>query len=475
MTAERGHWDGRAHPVRDNVTGLERSAHIGTGGQLSTQAQAGQDGFAGGARETLTVIDNRTGRSFELAIADGALRAIDLRQIALDDGEGLASYDPGFSNTAACRSAITHIDGEAGVLQHRGYRIEELCEHSTFIEVAYLLVNGDLPSASQLEHWSNEVGTRNFVHENVKSFLQGFRYDAQPMAILAAAVGALSTFYTDAGEVHDKDARERQVARLLAKIPTLAAFSYRHLTGRPYVYPEDDLSYAGNLLSMMFRMSELKYEFDPRVERTLDVLLMLHADHEQNASTTAVRAVGSTHVNPYAAVAAGVAALSGPMRGAADEAVLVMLRRIGRVEDVPQFLASVRAGRERLMGFGHWVYKTHDPRARILREQLDALYELRGKNPLAEIAYELEKRALEDEFFTSRRLFPNVDLYSGLTYEAIGVPAAMFPVMFALARSAGWLAQWLEMVKDPEQQSVRPRQIYVGELGREYVPVAKRG
>ena len=446
-----------------------------TGGPVSASTQAAQHDLAGATRNTLTVIDNRTGRSFELAIADGAVRATDLRQIALDNSEGLASYDPGFTNTAACRSAITHIDGEAGGLQHRGYRIEELCEHSTFLEVAYLLVKGELPSAAQLEHWNREVGTRNFVHENVKGFLEGFRYDAHPMAMLAAAVGALSTFYPDAGEVQDEDARERQVARLLAKMPTLAAFSYRHLTGRPYVYPEDDLSYSGNLLSMMFRMSELKYEPDPQLERTLDVLLMLHADHEQNASTTAVRAVGSTHVNPYAAVAAGVAALSGPMRGAADEAVLVMLRRIGRVEDVPQFLASVRAGRERLMGFGHWMYKTHDPRAKVLRGQLDALYEMSGKTPLAEIAYELEKRTLEDEFFISRRLFPNVDLYSGLTYEAIGVPVAMFPVMFALARSAGWLAQWLEMVKDPEQQSVRPRQIYVGELGRNYVSVAGRG
>jgi len=448
---------------------------MGAGGDPSPQAQTEHDGFAGRSRNTVTVIDNRTARSFELEIAEGAVRATDLRQIALANGEGLASYDPGFTNTASCRSAITHIDGEAGLLQHRGYRIEALCEHSTFLEVAYLLINGELPTAAQLERWSHEVGTRNFVHENVKSFLEGFRYDAPPMAMLAAAVGALSTFYSDAGEVHDEGARERQVLRLLAKMPTLGAFSYRHLTGRPYVYPEDDLSYTGNLLSMMFRMSEMKYQPDPGVERALDVLLMLHADHEQNASTTAVRAVGSTHVNPYAAVAAGVAALSGPMRGAADEAVLAMLRRIGRVEDVPEFLAGVRAGRERLMGFGHWMYKTYDPRARILREQLDALYEVRGKHPLAEIAHELEKRALEDEFFTSRRLFPNIDLYSGLTYEAIGVPVAMFPVMFALARSAGWLAQWLEMVKDPEQQSVRPRQVYIGLPVRDYVPVAERG
>jgi citrate synthase len=425
-------------------------------------------------RNTLTVIDNRTGRSYEMAIDDGAVRSEDLKQMALDGDDGLVSFDPGFTNTAACRSAITHIDGEAGILQHRGYSIETLCENSTFLEVAYLLINGDLPNAGQLGGWLHEVNTRNFVHENVKRFLQGFRYDAHPMAMLAASVGALSSFYPDAGEVHDQDARERQVVRLLAKMPTLAAFSYRHGIGQPYVYPEDDLTYAGNLLSMMFRMSELKYEPDARVERALDVLLMLHADHEQNASTTAVRAVGSTHVNPYSAVAAGVAALSGPMRGAADEAVLVMLRQIGTVANVPDFLTSVKTGHERLMGFGHWIYKTYDPRARILREQLDALDEIRGKNPLAEIARELESHALEDEYFTSRRVYPNIDLYSGLTYEAIGVPPAMFPVMFALARCAGWLAQWVEMVKDPEQLTVRPRQIYTGQLDRRYVPAALR-
>ena len=425
-------------------------------------------------RNTVTVIDNRTGRSCELAIEDGALRAQDLGQIALDGGRGLVSFDPGFTNTAACRSAITHVDGEAGILQHRGYRIEALCAHSTFLEVAYLLIYGDLPRVAQLEQWKREVSTHKFVHENIKSFLRGFRYDAQPMAMLAASVGALSSFYPDASEVHDQQARGRQVVRLLAKMPTLAAFAFRHVLGQPYVYPEDDLTYAGNLLSMMFRMSELKYDPDPRMERALDVLLMLHADHEQNASTTAVRAVGSTHVDPYSAVAAGVAALSGPMRGAADEAVLQMLRRIGAVANVPDFLTSVKAGHERLMGFGHWMYKTYDPRARVLREQLDALYEIKGKQPLGAIARELESRALDDEFFTSRRVYPNVDLYSGLTYEAIGVPATMFPVMFALARSAGWIAQWHEMVSDPEQQTVRPQQIYTGELDRDYLPIAER-
>jgi citrate synthase len=422
-------------------------------------------------RNTLTLIDNRTGRSAELAIEDGAVRTADLSRPV----DGLVVYDPGLTSTATCRSAITYIDGEAGVLEHRGYRIEALCEHSTFVEVAYLLIRGDLPTEVQLDRWMHEIGTHKFVHENVKSFLEGFRYDAHPMAMLAASVGALSSFYPDAADVHDEQARERQVVRLLAKMPTLAAFSYRHLKGQPYVYPEDDLGYAGNLLSMMFRMSELKYQPDALIERALDTLLMLHADHEQNASTTAVRAVGSTHVNPYSAVAAGVAALSGPMRGAADEAVLKMLRRIGTIDAVPDYLARVKAGHERLMGFGHSVYKTHDPRARILRDRLEDLYQARGRDRLVEIADELANRALEDEFFTSRTLYPNLDLYSGLTYQAIGVPVPLFAVMFALARSAGWIAQWLEMVKDPEQTTVRPRQLYTGQVNRAWLPVARRG
>ncbi len=422
-------------------------------------------------RNTVTVIDNRSGRTIELPIEDGAIRTALLLSGPPD---GLVAYDPGLTNTAVCRSKITYIDGDAGVLQHRGYAIEELAERSTFLEVAYLLIKGELPTGEELDRWRYEVGTRKFVHENVKAFLEGFRYDAHPIAMVAAAVGALSSFYPDAGDVHDDQARERQVVRLLAKMPTLAAFSYRHLQGQPYVYPEDHLSYAGNLLSMMFRMSELRYEPDSVVERALDTLLIVHADHEQNASTTAVRAVGSTHVHPYAAVAAGVDALSGPMRGAADEAVLTMLRRIETPSAVPGFLARVKSGRERLMGFGHWVYRTHDPRARILRGRLDELYQARGHNQLVEVADELAARALEDEYFTSRGLYPNLDLYSGLTYEAIGVPAPMFPVMFALARSAGWIAQWLEMVTDPEQTTVRPRQLYAGELDRRYVPIAER-
>ena len=438
-------------------------------GQAEDRSGEGSDGSA--SRSTLTVEDNRTGERFELPIENDAIRSSQLRH----ETGGLAFYDPGLSSTAVCRSAITYIDGEAGILQHRGYRIEALCEHSTFLELAYLLIKGELPTVAQYASWLHEIGTRNFVHENVKGFIAGFRYDARPIAMVAASVGALSSFYTDADQVYDEDARERQVVRLLAKMPTLAAFSYRHLLGQPYVHPEDHLSYTGNLLSMMFRMSELRYIPDPVVERALDVLLMLHADHEQNASTTAVRAVGSTHVNPYAAVAAGVAALSGPMRGGAAQDVLSMLRGIGSPSQVPEFLARVKSEHERLLGFGHWVYKTYDPRARVLRRQLEQLYEDRRPNPLFGIADALEQRVLEDEYFTSRRLYPNLDLYSGLTYEALGIGPPMFPVMFALARSAGWIAQWVEMVTDPEQTTFRPRQLYTGTPSREYVAADERG
>jgi citrate synthase len=427
------------------------------------------------SRSTLTVTDNRTGESFEIPIEHGAIRASELTsRFDGSSGPGLVVYDPGFGHTAACMSAITNIHLEPGVLEHRGYRIEDLCEHSNFVEMAYLLIRGELPTAEELRRWERELSVRKFVHENVKGFIQGFRYDAQPMAMLGAAVGALGSFYPDADEVLDEAAREFQILRLLAKMPTLAALAYRHGTGRPFVLPSDELSYVGNLLSMLFRMSELAYEVDPRTERALEVLLMLHADHEQNASTTAVRAVGSTHVNPYAAIAAGVAALSGPMRGGAAMAVLRMLRQIERPENVAPYLDRVKEGSERLPGFGHWVYKAYDPRARILRRQLDSLYADREPDSLLAVADELAARAVEDEYFVSRRVFPNMDLYSGLTYEAIGIPTNMFGVMFAVARSAGWLAQWLEMVMDPEQGSVRPRQVYVGAEGREYVPLDRR-
>ena len=446
-----------------------------TGSAAEGGAQAAGDGAAA-AQETLTVTDNRTGESYQLPIAEGTVRAIDLRQIKTDDHDfGLMAYDPAYTNTASCRSAITYIDGEAGILQHRGYPIEQLCEHSSYLEVAYLLINGTLPTSEQLENWIEEITIHTFVHENVKGFMEGFRYDANPMGMLVASVGGLSTFYPDASRIHDEQIRMVQIIRLLAKMPTLAAFAFRHNMGQPYVYPDNDLRYAGNFLGMMYKMTELKYEPDPRLERALDVLFILHADHEQNASTSAVRSVGSTQVDPYTAVAAGVAALYGPLHGGANEAALRMLSRIGSVENIPDFLEGVKAGNERLMGFGHRVYKNYDPRARIIRKHLDDVFEVRGKSPLLDVASELEKRALDDEYFTSRKLYPNVDFYSGLIYEALGLPVAMFPVMFAIGRTSGWIAQWLEMVQDPEQKIARPRQIYTGERDRDYMPIEQRG
>jgi citrate synthase len=430
---------------------------------------------SGALADTLTVIDNRTGTTYELPISDGTVRAMDLRQIKTGAGDfGLMAYDPAYTNTASCRSSITYIDGDAGILQHRGYPIEQLCEHSSYLEVAYLLINGALPTQEQLTGWVDEITIHTFVHENVKDFMQGFRYDANPMGMLVASVGALSTFYPDANRIHEERVRAIQIIRLLAKMPTLAAFAFRHNMGQPYVYPDNDLSYAGNFLAMMYKMTELKYEPDPRLERALDVLFILHADHEQNASTSAVRSVGSTQVDPYSAVAGGVAALYGPLHGGANEAALRMLARIESVENIPAFLEGVKAGNERLMGFGHRVYKNYDPRARIIRKYLDDVFEVRGKSPLLDVATELEKRALDDEYFTSRKLYPNVDFYSGLIYEALGLPVAMFPVMFAIGRTSGWIAQWLEMVLDSEQKIARPRQIYTGERDLDYVPIEQR-
>ncbi|MGH2880514.1 MAG: citrate synthase [Solirubrobacteraceae bacterium] len=437
-----------------------------------------QDASTDGARaaQSLSVTDNRTGKTYELPVTDGTVRAMDLRQIKVsDDDFGLMAYDPAYTNTASCRSAITYIDGEAGILQHRGYPIEQLCEHSSYLEVAYLLIHGELPTRAQLDEWVYEITIHTFVHENVKDFMQGFRYDANPMGMLVASVGALSTFYPDANQIHDEDVRAIQIIRLLAKMPTLAAFAFRHNMGQPYVYPDNDLRYAGNFLAMMYKMTELKYQPDPRLQKALDVLFILHADHEQNASTSAVRSIGSTQVDPYSAVAGGVAALYGPLHGGANEQALRMLRRIERVENIPDFLAGVKAGEERLMGFGHRVYKNYDPRARIIRKHLDAVFEVRGKSPLLDIATELEKRALDDDYFTSRKLYPNVDFYSGLIYEALGLPVAMFPVMFAIGRTSGWIAQWLEMVQDSEQKIARPRQIYTGPRDRDYVPLDRRG
>jgi citrate synthase len=444
---------------------------------MSTETKHGADhAEVANSGETLTVTDNRTGKSYEIPIVDGTIRATELRKIKTDDDDfGLMTYDPAFMATASCRSAITYIDGDQGILEYRGYPIEQLAERSTYLEVAYLLVHGSLPTQAQLDSWTHEITIHTFVHENVKEFMQGFRYDAHPMGMLLASVGALSTFYPEANAIKDEEARYMQVIRLIAKMPTLAAFSYRHNRGMPYVYPDNDLSYPGNFLGMIYKMTELKYGPDPRLEHALDVLFILHADHEQNCSTSAVRAVGSSQVDPYSAVAAGVAALYGPLHGGANEAVLRMLRRIETKDNVPAFIEGVKAGNERLMGFGHRVYKNFDPRAKIIKKACDEVFEVTGRNPLLDIAAELERIALEDEYFVSRQLYPNVDFYSGLIYEALGMPVEMFPVLFAIGRTSGWIAQWLEMIDDPEQKIARPRQIYTGGRGREYVPIDQRG
>jgi citrate synthase len=440
-----------------------------------TDTKAAGDGVAGDGQGTLSVTDNRTGRSYEIEITDGTVRSTDFRQIKVaDDDFGLMTYDPAYMNTASCRSEITFLDGEAGVLEYRGYPIEQLAEQSTYLEVAYLLVHGDLPTSKQLEEWIGEITIHTFVHENVKGFMQGFRHDAHPMGMLLGSVGALSTFYPDANEIKDPVNRHIQTIRLIAKMPTLAAFAYRHNMGMPYVYPDNDLAYSGNFLSMMYKMTELKYEPDPRLERALDILFILHADHEQNCSTSAVRSVGSSQVDPYSAIAAGVAALYGPLHGGANEAVLRMLKRIETTENIPDFIKGVKEGNERLMGFGHRVYKNYDPRAKIIKKATEDVFEVTGKNPLLEIATELEKIALEDDYFIERKLYPNVDFYSGLIYEAMGLPVAMFPVMFAIGRTSGWIAQWLEMVQDSEQKIARPRQIYTGGRERSYVPIDQR-
>jgi len=426
-------------------------------------------------QETLTVTDNRTGETYDVPITDGTVKAMDFRQMkAGEDDFGLMTYDPAYTNTASCRSEITYIDGDAGILQHRGYSIEDLCEHATYLDVAYLLVCGELPTKAQLDEWVHEITIHTYVHENMREFLSGFRYDAHPMGMLLGCVGALSTFYPDAKAIDDESERHMAAVRLIAKMPTLAAFAYRHSLGLPYIYPDNDLSYPGNFLSMLYKMTEVKYEPDPRLERALDVLWILHADHEQNCSTSAVRAVGSSEVDPYSAVAAGVAALYGPLHGGANEAVLRMLDRIETVENIPDFLQGVKDKKERLMGFGHRVYKNYDPRARIIKTNVEEVFEVTGKNPKIEIAVELEKRALEDEYFTERKLYPNVDFYSGLIYEALKIPTDMFTVMFAIPRTSGWIAQWLEMVQDEETKIARPRQVYTGARDRDYVPIDQR-
>src|SRR5690349_2572174 len=420
-------------------------------------------------KDSLTVVDNRTGRSYELPIEHGAIRARDLKSL------GLVSYDPGFVNTAPCKSRITYIDGDAGVLLYRGYPIEQLAEGSTFLETAYLLIKGELPDAEALARFTYNVTMHTIVHENIKTFMDGFRYDAHPMGMLVATVGALSTFYPDAKLIHDAESRRIQTHRLLAKMPTIAAFTHRHAVGMPYAYPDNDLSYTGNFLNMMFKITELKYQPDPVLEKALDVLFILHADHEQNCSTTAVRSIGSSQPDPFSAIAGACAALYGPLHGGANEAVLRMLQEIGSKANVPAYVARVKKGEVRLMGFGHRVYKNFDPRGKVIKRLAEQVFAVTGRNPLVDIALELERIALQDDYFVSRKLYPNVDFYSGLIYQAMDFPIDMFPVLFAIPRTAGWIAQWLEMVQDEEQKIARPRQLYLGPARRDYVPVERRG
>jgi citrate synthase len=425
--------------------------------------------------DTLTIVDNRTGKTYELPIADGAIRATDLRQIKTDkDDVGLVTYDPAFMNTAACRSRITYIDGDKGVLEYRGYPIEQLAEHSTYLETSYLIIFGELPSETQLKEWTKQITLHTMLHENIKKLMEGFQYDAHPMGVFLSTVGAFSAFYPDAKKIFDEESRKKQVHRLIAKVPTIAAYAYRHSIGRPYIYPDNDLSFTGNFLNMLFRMTELKYHVNPALERALDVLFILHADHEQNCSTSAMRGIGSSHVDPYSAMAGAAAALYGPLHGGANEAVLRMLNEIGSVQNIPGFIKRVKAGEGRLMGFGHRVYKSYDPRAKIIKKTADEVFEVTGRNPLLDIALELERIALQDEYFVTRRLYPNVDFYSGLIYQAMGFPVTMFPVLFAIPRTAGWIAQWEEMLLDPEQKIARPRQLYVGAARRDYLPLSKR-
>jgi citrate synthase len=424
--------------------------------------------------DTLTIRDNRTGSEYEVPIVDGTIHATDLRRIALADGEaGLMSYDPAFLNTASCRSAITYIDGDNGILRYRGYPIEQVAEQASFLETAWLLLEGELPTETELRAWEEEVRTHTYVHRNVTKFLEGFRYDAHPMGMLLGAVSALSTFYPDAKQIADPDGRRLQRVRLIAKFPTIAAFIFRHAHGLPYVFPRNDLDYIGNFVNMTFEIGG-RHEPNPVLQRALEILLVLHADHEQNCSTNAVRGVGSSQVDPFSAVSAGIAALYGPLHGGANEAVLRMLDEIDHVENVAAFIEQVKAGHGRLMGFGHRVYKSYDPRAKLIKQVADDVFAQTGLNPKLEIALELERIALEDEYFVSRKLYPNVDFYSGLIYQAMGYPTDYFTVLFALGRLPGWIAQWEEMLGDPEQKIARPRQVYVGPGERDFVPLDSR-
>ena len=433
-------------------------------------------------KDTLTVIDNRTNKSYEIPLMYGlyptessAIRATDLRQIKIsEDDFGVMTYDPAFMNTASCQSKITFIDGEKGILRYRGYPIEELAEKSTYLETAYLILYGELPTKTELENWAHNITFHTFIHENIKKFIDGFHYDAHPMGMLVSTVAALSTFYPDAKKIFDPESVKKQTHRLVGKMPTLAAFAYRHSRGMPYAYPDNDLSYTGNFLNMLFKMTELKYSPNPVLERALDILFVLHADHEQNCGTHAMRGVGSSQVDPYSAVAAAAAALYGPLHGGANEQVLKMLTEIGSKDKVPSFIKKVKAGEGLLMGFGHRIYKNYDPRAKIIKRIADQVFEVTGRNPLLDIALELERIALEDEYFIKRKLYPNVDFYSGIIYQAMGFPVEMFPVLFAIPRTSGWIAQWNEMLADPEQKIARPRQVYQGPAQRSFLPIEQR-
>jgi citrate synthase len=430
----------------------------------------------GGAKNTLSIRDNRTGRDYEIDIIDGdTVRAMDLRQIKVDEGDfGMMSYDPAFTNTASTRSTITFIDGAKGILRYRGYPIDQLAERSSHLEVSWLILKGELPTQAELDGFLHDVTFHTYVHENLTKLMDGFRYDAHTMSMMISSVAALSTFYPEAKEVHDPEVRWNQIVRLVAKMPTLAAFAYRHHRGLPYVYPENELSYAGNFLNMLFRVGTRDFQPNPVLERALDILFILHADHEQNCSTTTMRVIGSSDADPYSALCGAMAALYGPLHGGANEAVLRMLSRIGSVDNIPAFLEKVKAREERLMGFGHRVYKAYDPRASIIKRTADEVFEVTGRNPLLDIALELERIALNEEYFVERNLYPNVDFYSGIIYQAMGFPVEMFPVLFAIPRTVGWLAQWEEMLEDGEQRIARPRQVYQGSDSRDFVPISER-
>jgi len=425
--------------------------------------------------DTLTITDNRTGKQYEIPVDHGAIKSIDLRQIKVNgDDFGLMAYDPAFMNTASCKSAITFIDGDKGVLRYRGYPIEQLAERCSYLEVAFLLIHGELPTKGQLEEWTTNITTHTFVHENIKKFMDGFHYDAHPMGMFVSTVAALSTFYPSAKRIDDPMERALTIYRLIGKVPTLAAFAYRHSIGMPYVHPDNELSYAGNFLSMMFKVAELKYQVNPVLSRALDILFILHADHEQNCSANAMRSVGSSRVDPYSATAAAAAALYGPLHGGANEEVLRMLDEIGTKDKVSSFIKEVKDGKRKLMGFGHRVYKNYDPRALIIKRLADEVFEVTGRNPKLDIAIELERIALEDDYFIKRKLYPNVDFYSGLIYQAMKFPVDMFPVLFAIGRTSGWLAQWGELLRDPEQKIARPRQLFIGIEKRDVVPLSQR-